>query len=120
MLKVFVLDDDESVLNLLEKLLTKEGYEVKTMSSSRGATREIRNFRPNVVVLDIIIPDQLTGDSVVDMIRSTVIPCPKIFFYSSKPATELFKLTEEKNVDGYVCKTDGPKALINKINSALS
>lgn len=116
--KIFMIDDDEPTLALVEKLLIKEGYEVMTKTTAIGSTLEIRKFKPDLVILDVLMPE-LSGDAIVEMIYKNVLPKPKIIFYSIKSQGDLFKLVDEKGADGYICKTDGPKALINKIKSLL-
>jgi DNA-binding response OmpR family regulator len=54
--KILVVDDDESVRNLLKAFLEKEGYEVICASTGEGAFREMLK-KPAVVLLDIMMPD---------------------------------------------------------------
>lgn len=116
--KIFIVEDDESTVLLIETMLKKEGFTVRSMTTSIGAAGEISRFRPDVIILDIMIPD-FSGDALAELISENIRPRPKIIFYSSKTPGELFKLVQEKGVDGYICKTDGPKALVNKVKSIL-
>ncbi len=117
--KIFVLDDDENSCALAQKVLTKAGYEVMITTRAIGASSTIRSFAPHLVLLDVMMP-ALSGDALAEIISRTVHPRPKILFYSNKSAQDLDELVRSSGVDGFVCKVDGPTALLKKIKKALA
>ena len=54
--KVFLLDDDELIVSMLERALKGDGYEVRAESDPEGVLDRIRAFSPDVVLLDIKLP----------------------------------------------------------------
>ncbi|MBI5058137.1 MAG: sigma-54-dependent Fis family transcriptional regulator [Nitrospirae bacterium] len=56
--KVFILDDDELILSMLNKVLKKEGYEVRTENRTEDIIKKIRSWAPDVVLLDIRLPER--------------------------------------------------------------
>jgi len=56
MLKVLIADDQPSILQLLETNLGLEGYETRTAGNGREALEVIKDFRPDVVLLDVMMP----------------------------------------------------------------
>jgi CheY-like chemotaxis protein len=54
---ILVVDDNETNLKLLRWLLEKKGYEVHTAVDARSARISIRALRPNLVLMDIQLPD---------------------------------------------------------------
>lgn len=54
MKKILVVDDDESILEVVQIALESEGYYVQTISSSRGL-QEMTNNRPDLILLDMIL-----------------------------------------------------------------
>ena len=54
--RVFLLDDDELIVSMLARALTREGYEVEAESDPGGVLEKIRRFAPDVVLLDIKLP----------------------------------------------------------------
>jgi len=54
--KVFLLDDDELIVSMLERALKGDGYEVRAESDPEGVLDKIRAFSPDVVLLDIKLP----------------------------------------------------------------
>jgi len=67
MATVLVVDDDESIRNILEKFLVRQGHRVII---ARGGTEALEKMaeRPDIVLLDIMMPD-LHGLKVLDRIR---------------------------------------------------
>ncbi|MDR7561915.1 MAG: response regulator, partial [Armatimonadota bacterium] len=56
MVRVLVVDDDEAILSLLGSYLAREGFEVQTAGNGDAALVAARTFRPDVVVLDVLLP----------------------------------------------------------------
>ena len=56
-MRVLVVDDEPSLAELLASVLRYEGWNVLTAGSGAEAVRTAREFRPDAVVLDIMLPD---------------------------------------------------------------
>src|SRR6516165_2166776 len=56
-IRVLVVDDEPSLAELLASVLRYEGWEIRTAGDGTGAVRTAREFRPDAVVLDIMLPD---------------------------------------------------------------
>ncbi len=56
-MKVLVVDDDPSIRLLYKEELEEEGYEVQVASSGQEALRVFDEFEPDIVTLDILMPD---------------------------------------------------------------
>ena len=66
--RVFLLDDDELIVSMLARALTREGYEVQAETVPDGVVKKIRVFAPDVVLLDIKLP----GASGLDLLPEIV------------------------------------------------
>ncbi len=55
--RVLVVDDEPSLAELLASVLRYEGWEIRTAGDGSGAVRAAREFRPDAVVLDVMLPD---------------------------------------------------------------
>ena len=55
--RVLVVDDDESVRDLLQRFLTKEGYAVSLASGGRDVVKLVKEIKPDVITLDVLMPD---------------------------------------------------------------
>ena len=56
--KIFVVENDPSILEIVTSLLTDEGYEVKALNMEDGIFEEIEVFKPHVILLDIVKPTE--------------------------------------------------------------
>ena len=65
---LLVVDDEEPILKLLRVNLTVEGYRVLTASSGAAALELLEEHAPELIILDIMMPD-LDGFQVLDLIR---------------------------------------------------
>jgi two-component system, OmpR family, response regulator MtrA len=68
--KVLVVDDDERLLALAQLALSKNGMEVETANTSGDALEIFGNLQPDLVILDIVMPD-LSGWEVLRRIRES-------------------------------------------------
>ena len=68
MAKILVADDAPAVLDVLEDVLTLEGHEVIRAMTGGEALRRFQDARPQLAVLDIMMPD-MDGLVVLDSIR---------------------------------------------------
>ena len=56
-LRVLVVDDEQMLTDLMSMALRYEGWDVRTASDGLGAVKVAREFRPDAIVLDIMLPD---------------------------------------------------------------
>lgn len=54
--RLLTIDDDSSFLNSLEDVLVQKGFEVLTLNDPGKVEREIENFEPDIIVLDVFMP----------------------------------------------------------------
>jgi CheY-like chemotaxis protein len=65
--KIFIADDDETVLNSLKSLLVLSDFEVQGTQDARAIAPMVRVFKPDVLLLDLIMPD-LGGFEVCELL----------------------------------------------------
>ena len=105
--KVFLIDDDELIISMLSKVLTNEGYEVRTATVARDVMGKITSWSPAVVMLDIRLPDR-NGIEVLEDIVKTGIDTQVVMLTADDTAESAVKamklgaadyLTKPFNVD---------------------
>jgi excisionase family DNA binding protein len=68
--KILVVDDDEDLVELISDALARDGrFDIRTVNNGFGAGMLIKEFRPDLVVLDIMLPD-INGKEVCNLVRS--------------------------------------------------
>src|SRR5262245_39938209 len=88
--RVFVIDDDPDQLEMVRRALALEGFEVGCTSSPIGATNLMRDFQPDVVLLDVNIP-ALSGDRLLGLVRKAM-PGARFLLFSASDETRLRQL----------------------------
>ena len=73
--RVLVVDDEESITQLVSTVLRYEGFEVETAAVGRAAVQLARTFQPDIVVLDVMLPD-LDGFEVYRRLANGSAPVP--------------------------------------------
>ncbi len=113
---VLLIDDDEDFTASIRSLLEAEGYVVVTAESGREGLRKLRESKPDVVLLDIMMESTTEGYAVSGAIKSAERPVPIVMLSSvlNEP-TELFARSEELELirpDAYFTKpVEVPKFL---------
>jgi len=67
--KVLIVDDEPNIVAALEFLLEKNGYEVKVAGNGADALEQLDAFRPDLVLLDVMVP-RLSGYEVCQRMRA--------------------------------------------------
>jgi len=69
-MKILVIDDEPANVSLLEVILSEQGYtRVKSVTDSRAALEAFRTFKPDLVLLDLMMP-HLDGFAILEALRS--------------------------------------------------
>ncbi len=116
MVRVLVVDDDETILTLLRSYLQREGFEVQTAADGQAALAQARAFRPDVVVLDILLPG-LHGLEVLQHLRREGNPFVVLLTAKTEEADRVVGL--ELGADDYVTKPFSPRELVARIRAIL-
>ena len=116
---ILVVDDEEFILTMTKDLLEKAGFRVATATNTIGAGYMLKDFDPDLVLLDIMLPGSLSGDQASDTLR-TFKPGLKIVFYSGIDEQQLKELGEKHQADACISKGIRPTELIRIIERLLS
>ncbi|HXF82841.1 MAG TPA: response regulator transcription factor [bacterium] len=114
--KVLIVDDEESIVDLLRSYLTNEGFQVEAATDGPTALARARTFRPDVVVLDIMLP----GLDGVEVLRQLRAESPVYVIMLTAKAEEADKVVGlSVGADDYVTKPFSPRELTARIRAIL-
>lgn len=114
--KILVVDDEPNILGTVAPLLRARGYEVLTAMNGRTAIEAVEREHPDLVVLDLGLPD-IDGVEVCRAIRENLtIP---IVVLSARGAERDKVRALDTGADDYVTKPFGAEELVARIRAAL-
>ncbi|MBC7725105.1 MAG: response regulator transcription factor [Burkholderiaceae bacterium] len=115
--RAVVVDDEASLSDLLTMALRYEGWDVRSAAEGRAAIALIREFQPDVVVLDVMLPD-LDGLHVLQRLRADGQEMP-ILFLTAKDALDDRIAGLTAGGDDYVTKPFSLEELIARLRGLI-
>jgi DNA-binding response OmpR family regulator len=101
--KVLLVEDELDFLTLMKKIITSWGYEVITASNSKEALEVFVQERPNILILDYVMPD-INGLELLRKIRAIGgIKTPAIMF-AAEPTVKAIEKGEELRIAAFIPK----------------
>ena len=117
--KILVVDDEPDIVKVVQLRLKASGYDVITANDGEEGLKKVKEERPDLVVLDVMMP-KLDGYKVCRLLkfdsRYRAIP---ILMLTARSQPEDIKLAGECGADGYHTKPLEPKAFLDKIKELL-
>jgi DNA-binding response OmpR family regulator len=117
--KILVVDDEPEAVELLEFNLKKAGFDVITATDGAQAVRQARSAFPNLVVLDLMLPE-IDGLEVCRMLRRDPATARIPIIMLTAKAAEVDRIVGlELGADDYVTKPFSPRELVLRVNKVL-
>ena len=114
--KILIVDDEDDIRQLLVAYLEKEGYQVAEAADGDFAVQAAREFKPDVIILDIMLP-KISGLEVLSTLRRT--SDVYVIMLTAK-TEELDKLVGlNMGADDYLTKPFSPRELVARVNAAM-
>lgn len=117
MVKLLIADDNEDLLELMQLFLEEKGFEVKTVSTKRKLLSEIKNYTPDLILLDVFLNGE-DGREICKQLRENIkTKKVSILIISANP----YAIKEYKSygADGFVEKPFELEDLVEKIEATL-
>ncbi len=114
--KVLVVDDEESILKVVEYALTEADYEVHTARDGHGAEFLFEQISPDLVILDVMLPGKSGLDIAKDLRATSNVP---IIMLSARGDEIDRILGLEFGADDYVTKPFSPRELVSRVKAIL-
>ncbi|MGZ5319129.1 MAG: response regulator transcription factor [Actinomycetota bacterium] len=115
--RVLVVDDESNITDLVSMALRYEGFEVETAATGRDAIRLVERFRPELVILDVMLPD-VDGFAVTERLKSARVKVP-ILFLTARDAVEDKVRGLTLGGDDYVTKPFSLEELVARVRVLL-
>ena len=122
--KILVIDDDPDFLEFVRIVLESRGYEVYTAENAREGLATMRQVKPDLVLLDVMMSYALDGLNVTREMRSDPelreIPLILISAIVSREEAELFPTDEYLHADLFMSKPIEPAELLEQVGKLIA
>ena len=116
-IRMLVVDDEKTLSDLVAMALRYEGWDVQTANDGMSAVRAARQFDPDAVVLDVMLPD-MTGLEVLTRLREHQPHVP-VLFLTAKDAVEDRVAGLTAGGDDYVTKPFSLEELVARLRGLV-
>ncbi|MBN1799860.1 MAG: response regulator transcription factor [Candidatus Lokiarchaeota archaeon] len=102
--EILIVDDDISTIKVLANFFQIKGYKSKSINSGAGVLGEIIRNNPQIILLDIMLPD-ISGYEICKQIkRNDNLKTKRVYFISAIPRDDIEKKMDETKANGYFLK----------------
>ncbi len=117
--KILIADDNENIREALTYLLEDEGYQLWLAKDGAETIEKVREFRPDILFLDIMMPE-INGYDVCQVIKSDpVLKTTYVIMLTAKGQVAEQERGKEVGADEYVVKPFSPMEILTKIKNIL-
>ena len=117
-MNILVVDDDETMLELLSEALSREVFEVQQADGGIKAYEEISKFKFDLVLMDYEMPD-MTGLETILKLKAENVELPPIIILSGKGSPDLVKQIIEEGARDFMVKPFMIPNLLKRINRMI-
>ena len=115
MARILVVDDEPHIVDVVSAYLVREGYEVTTASDGDAALERVAAGRPDLVVLDVMLPKR-SGFDVLRELRAAG-PSPAVIMLTARDELVDRVAGLEVGADDYVAKPFEPRELVARVGA---
>jgi CheY-like chemotaxis protein len=123
MAKILVVDDDPDFVEITSMILEANGYQVITAANGQQALSRMRQSRPDLVLLDVMMSHVLDGLHVTKEMQADTelrsIPVIMVSSITTSPQAGMFPTDEYLPIDEWISKPVQPDDLLQKVKQCL-
>lgn len=117
---IVIIDDDPDILDASSLVLKSKGYDVLTATNPNDGYKLIKEKKPNLIILDVMMDEPDDGFFLAQKLRKEKITTPILMYTSVSKAIGLdFGKNEMVPVDDFVEKPISPEELVEKVTTLL-
>lgn len=119
-MKVFLIDDDENLVNIFSAALTKEGFQTAFALTGEDGLAKVKVEKPDAILLDQVLPDMSGNDILKALKADEATKAIPVILLSNFSQEELVKGAIDEGAVDYLFKYQvEPKDVVVKVKEAL-
>lgn len=117
--KVLIVEDDKNICEMYAITFMRSGFTVYTASDGRSAILKFQNKNPDIVLLDIMMP-QVDGYQVLNEIRKDTKVYTPVIMLTNLDANDFTRESQLENIDAYLIKSNhSPREVVDRTLEVL-
>lgn len=118
--RILIVEDDFYIHDLYERQLTKEGFEVKVAENGEDASALLKEFEPNLVLLDLMLPKKSGFDVLKEIKGTEALKGMVVLLLTNVTQDDSIKEGFKLGADGYLVKSAyTPSQVVSEIRNFL-
>ena len=118
--KVLIADDEQNIVISVEFLMRREGYEVSVAGDGVAALQRIREDKPDLVLLDVMMPKKNGFDVCQEVRADPAFAATRILMLTARGRDTEVAKGLALGADGYMTKPFSTKDLVDKVRELLA
>src|SRR5581483_2340519 len=117
--RVAIVEDEAELASLLDYNLTRSGYQAHVLSGGAGTLKELEGWRPDLILLDVLLPEGDGFDLCRKIRQSPVLARTPVVFLTARSDEVDRVLGLEIGGDDYMTKPFSPRELVARVKAHL-
>ena len=118
--KIMVVDDEESLRELVKAIFESEGYDITIAASGQECLEKLKNEKPDLILMDMMMPGMSGRETTENIRKNPSTKKLKIVFLTVARFSETGKETlEQLNVTDYVTKPFDNEDLVKRVKKIV-
>lgn len=119
--KILVVEDEKYIMDMYKEIMEETGFNVRTASNGENGLVQIAEFKPDLIMLDLMLPG-IDGMEVLRQVRRSpeTYGSPIIIVLTNLSNEVMIKDAFAEKADGYLMKTElTPEQVVNEVREFL-
>ena len=118
--KILIIDDDPFILDMYVLKFKQEGFQIETASNGKDGLQKIKEYLPEVLLLDIVMPVMDGFDILQEIKKNNLLPNSKVVLLTNLGQKEDIDRGMGLGADDYIIKAHfTPTEVVNKVKKLL-
>jgi DNA-binding response OmpR family regulator len=117
--KILVVEDEEDMLSVMDLRLTSTGYKVILADTCKAAMEKFRDEKPDLIMLDIMLPDG-EGFDLCQRMKEETDNAVKVIMFTNKIQAIDVARARDVGADDFIVKTSDLSFILDSIKKALT
>ena len=117
--RIAIVEDEAELASLIEYNLARQGYQVQTLNGARGTLKSLEQFKPDLILLDVMLPDADGFELCRQVRQSALLSRTPVVFLTARSEEVDRVLGLEIGGDDYMTKPFSPRELVARVKAHL-